>query len=277
MKSFEGKVAAITGAGSGIGRSLTVALARGGCQLALSDVNATGLSETAALVEALGVKTTTAVVDVADRAAVHAWADQVVTDHGKVNLVFNNAGVALGASVGGMTYTDFEWIMAINFWGVIHGTKAFLPHLVASGDGHVINVSSAAGLLGMPSLSAYSASKFAVRGFTDALRQELDMARLPVKATCVYPGGIKTNIARSARMSASMTDLGLDEARSRERFENLFSTTPDQAARAILKAVKRTRRRVLVGADAYLMDWLVRLLPSWYQKVSLFITRLSIG
>ncbi|HEX4902885.1 MAG TPA: SDR family oxidoreductase, partial [Acidimicrobiales bacterium] len=175
MEQLHGRVAAITGAGSGIGRALAVELARHGTHLALSDVDEVGLAETVTLAEGLGVKVTSARVDVADRAAVHAWADQVVADHGQVHLIFNNAGVALGATVEGVSYEDLEWLMGINFWGVVHGTKAFLPHLRAAGTGHVVNISSVFGLLGIPSQSAYNAAKFAVRGFTDALRMELEI------------------------------------------------------------------------------------------------------
>ena len=163
-----------------------------------------------ALCEGLGVKVTSQHLDVADRAAVYAWADQVVADHGKVNLIFNNAGVALGATVEAMSYEDFEWLMDINFWGVVYGTKAFLPHLKASGEGHVVNLSSVFGLISVPSQSAYNAAKFAVRGFTDTLRMELEIEGAPVSCTTVHPGGIKTNIARNARMDPSVTEIAGD-------------------------------------------------------------------
>src|SRR3954469_19721045 len=194
MKAFQGRVAAITGAGSGIGRALARELAARGTHLALSDIDDVGLAETVTLCEGAGVKVTSQRVDVADRDAVYAWADQVVADHGTVNFIFNNAGVALGATVEAMSYTDFEWLMGINFWGVVHGTKAFLPHLRASGEGHVVNMSSVFGLISVPAQSAYNASKFAVRGFTDALRMELDAEGSAVSATTVHPGGVKTNI-----------------------------------------------------------------------------------
>jgi NAD(P)-dependent dehydrogenase (short-subunit alcohol dehydrogenase family) len=275
VKSFENKVAAITGAGSGMGRTLALRLAAARCHLALSDVNEAGLAETAKLAAAAGVKITVKKVNVADRAAVYAWAEEVVRDHGKVNLIFNNAGVALGATVEGMSYEDFEWIVGINFWGVVYGTKAFLPHLKASGEGHIINTSSVFGLAGIPSQSAYNATKFAVRGFTEALRQELELARSPVSATSVHPGGIKTNIARAARMTKSIRDIGLDDQSGSERFEKLFITTADSAAATILKAVRCNKRRVLVGPDAYLFDWMVRLLPALYQRIVIFFARKS--
>ena len=199
MNSFINKVAAITGAGSGIGRALALNLAGQGCNLAISDVNAAGLKETAEAARQQGVKVLETVVNVADRAAVHAWADEVVREFGKVNLIFNNAGVAHAGTVEGSDYTEYEWIMNINFWGVMHGTKAFLPYLKATGDGHIVNISSIFGLFAQPGMSAYNATKFAVRGFTEALRQELDMDACGVSASCVHPGGIKTNIAKTAR------------------------------------------------------------------------------
>ena len=270
MKSFNNKVAAITGAASGIGRALALNLAGQHCDLALSDVNEAGLNETAEKARALGVKVTTAIVNVADRDQMHAWADQVVKDHGKVNLIFNNAGVALGNTVEEATYEDYEWIMGINLWGVIYGTKAFLPYLKQTGDGHIINVSSIFGLFAQPTQSGYNMTKFAVRGFTESLRQELDLLDCGVSATCVHPGGIKTNIARSARMSQSVTKLtggkGSPEKMTAQ-FEQLFITTPAKAADVILDAVKHNKRRVLIGGDAKATDIMQRMLPTIYQKI----------
>ncbi|HWU68680.1 MAG TPA: SDR family NAD(P)-dependent oxidoreductase [Stenotrophobium sp.] len=268
MKTFENKVAAITGAGSGIGRALAVALAGQKCALSLSDVNEAGLAETAGLVKDAGVKVTTAKVDVAQKQQMHDWAAQTVADHGKVNLVFNNAGVAVAGTVEGLGYEDYEWIMGINFWGVVYGTKEFLPHLKASGDGHIINVSSVFGLFAQPTQSAYNATKFAVRGFTESLRQELDIANAGVSATCVHPGGIKTNIAKSARTNASMRALtGKDPEKATADFEKMFRTTADEAARVILAGVRSNARRVLIGGDARAIDIMQRLLPTSYQKL----------
>lgn len=276
MKNFNDKVAAITGAGSGIGRCLALNLAKSGCHLALSDVNEKGLTETVELTKDYAVKVTHQKLDVADRDAFHAWADKVVADHGKVNMIFNNAGVALGSSVEGMSYEDLEWIMGINFWGVVYGTKAFLPHLQASGDGHIINTSSVFGLMGIPSQSAYNASKFAVRGFTESLREELDITKSCVSASSVHPGGIKTNIARDARFSDNMEALiGQSEADAKTQFEQLFITSADRAARVILKGVRKNRRRILIGPDARLIDWTVRLFPSIYQRIIVTGTRLQ--
>ena len=268
MKTFKGKVAAITGAGSGMGRELAIQLAREGCEVAISDIGEKGLSETAALVGETGTKFTSAKVDVASREQVYAWADRVVSEHGKANLIFNNAGVALGATVEGMSYEDFEWLMNINFWGVVYGTKAFLPHLKAAGEeGHIINISSVFGLAGIPSQSAYNAAKFAVRGFTESLRQELEIQKSLVSATCVHPGGIKTNIARAARMSESVKDLGIDASKANSRFEKLFITSAASAAGTILNAVRHNQRRVLVGPDAYALDLMVRSMPTAYQRI----------
>lgn len=270
MKQFHDRVAAITGAGSGIGRALALQLAARGCHLALSDIAETGLADTAAKARAANpaIRVTTQRLDVADRDAVFAWADTVVAEHGCVHLIFNNAGVALGATVDGMSFEDCQWLMGINFWGVVHGTQAFLPHLKAAGEGHVINISSLFGLLAVPTQSAYNAAKFAVRGFTESLRQELDALGEGVSSTCVHPGGIKTSIARNARQDASIRALGMDESTAGSDFEKHFITTPDKAARIILKAVQRDKRRVLVGPDAVLLDKMQRLFPTLYQRLT---------
>lgn len=267
MKTFSGKVAAITGAGSGIGRALALQLARRGCHLALSDVDERSLAATVGAACHTGVKATGDRVDVADRGAVHRWADRAAGEHGRVNLIFNNAGVALGSTIEGGSYEDLEWLFGINFWGVVHGTKAFLPHLVASGEGHVVNVSSVFALISVPGQGAYNASKAAVRGFTEALRMELEMTGAPVSATVVHPGGIKTNVARASRAHASLATLGLDAERGREKFEKLFITGADEAAGAILRAVQKDRRRVLVGRDAYALDAMARIFPGAYQHI----------
>jgi len=270
MKHFRGKVAAITGAGSGIGRGLALELAGKGCHLALSDVDVDGLAETVSLVERsagpLGnVKASSARIDVADRGSVDAWATAVVEEFGQVNLIFNNAGVALAANVHAMSYDNFRWLMDINFWGVVHGTVAFLPHLKASGDGHIINISSVFGLLGIPSQSAYNAAKFAVRGFTDALRTELDMEQCGVSATTIHPGGIRTNIARNARFEFAEHEEAVDAEQAAVDFEKLTRTTPEKAARLIIGAVEKNKRRALIGPDAHLFDAAARISPRGSQ------------
>jgi butyryl-CoA dehydrogenase len=267
MKDFRGRVAAITGAGSGIGRALANALARQGAHLALSDIDDAGLAETVVQCEGLGVKITSEHVDVADRCAVYAWADCVVAEHGHVNLIINNAGVALGATVESMSYEDFEWLMRINFWGVVYGTKAFLPYLRQSGEGHVVNLSSVFGLISVPSQSAYNAAKFAVRGFTDTLRMELAIENTNVSVTTVHPGGIKTNIARNARLDPSIREVGEDPAKAAKQFERAFITSPERAAEQILTAVRRDRRRALIGPDAKAIDLFSRLPAGIYQSI----------
>jgi NAD(P)-dependent dehydrogenase (short-subunit alcohol dehydrogenase family) len=267
VKEFGGKVAAITGAGSGIGRAVAEELARRDCQLALSDVDEVGLAETVLRCERSGVKVTPTALDVADRDAVFRWADQVVADHGKVNIIANNAGVTLGATAAGQSLEHFEWVMNINFWGVVHGTQAFLPHLRDAGEGHIINISSVFGLVSIPSQSAYNASKFGVRGFTDALRMELEIEPCGVSSTTIHPGGIKTNIARNARTDESMITVGWDPDEFVQEFDKLARTTPDKAARQILKAVERNRRRALIGPDAVLVDVVSRLPAGLYQRL----------
>jgi short-subunit dehydrogenase len=267
VKDFQGRVAAITGAGSGIGRALAKNLAGRGTHLALCDVDEVGLAETVALCEGHGVKVTSQRVDVADRAAVFAWADQVVADHGQVNLIFNNAGVALGATIEAMSYEDFTWLMNINFWGVVHGTQAFLPHLKVAGAGHIVNISSVFGLISVPTQSAYNAAKFGVRGFTDALRMELEMDGAGVSCTTVHPGGIKTNIARNARMDPSVAPVAGELEQVGADFDKVAMTSPEKAARQILAAVEANKRRALIGPDAKFIDLISRLPAGLYQRV----------
>lgn len=267
MKEFDGRVAAVTGAGSGIGRALAEELARRGCHLSVSDVDEEGLAETVLRCERSNVSVHPARLDVADRAGVFAWADQVVADHGRVNLVVNNAGVALGATAMAQSITDFEWLMSINFWGVVHGTQAFLPHLRDTGDGHIVNISSVFGLISIPTQSAYNASKFAVRGFTDALRMELEIDPCGVSSTTIHPGGIKTDIARNARTDESIMVGGTDAQEFVDEFDRLARTTPDKAAHQILRAVERNRRRALIGPDAVVFDIVSRLPAGLYQRV----------
>jgi NAD(P)-dependent dehydrogenase (short-subunit alcohol dehydrogenase family) len=260
---FRGKVAVVTGAGSGIGRALAVDLAGRGARLALSDVDPTGLAETVRQAEALGAEVRTDHLDVGEREAVLAYADAVQAQFGAVNIVFNNAGISFSGEVEVSEFKDMERIMDVDYWGVVNGTKAFLPHLIASGDGHVVNTSSLFGLLAMPSQSAYNAAKFAVRGFTEALRQEMVIDGRPVKVSCVHPGGIKTNIVRNGTAAA-----GTDNAAVAALFDaKLARTTATEAARVILRGVEKGHARILVGADAKVLDVLVRITGSGYQRV----------
>ncbi|WP_320819022.1 SDR family NAD(P)-dependent oxidoreductase [Thalassolituus sp.] len=268
MQNFNNKVAAITGAGSGIGRALAMNLAQQGCNLAISDVSEAGLADTAEMLGRYPVKVTIQKLDVSDKEAVFAWADQVVADHGKVSMVFNNAGVALAGTVAALEISDFEWIMNINFYGVLYGIKAFLPHMERGGEGHIINISSVFGLASQPLMSGYNASKFAVRGLSESLRQDLESTGSPVSMTCIHPGGIKTNIAKSSRMSSSTASItGTDDNDTVANFEKMFITTPDKAAKTILNGVKKNKRRVLIGPDAHFLDIMVRLLPTSYQWI----------
>jgi NAD(P)-dependent dehydrogenase (short-subunit alcohol dehydrogenase family) len=278
MKDLSGRVAAITGAASGMGRCLAIELARAGAQLSLSDVNVQGLEETAQLARSIqpSVFITQTKVDTSQREAVYAWADATKAAHGKVNLIFNNAGVALSAPLSVVKASDFEWIMGINFWGVVWGSQAFLPLLKESGEGHIINTSSLFGLISVPFNGPYNASKFAVRGYTEALRMELELEGSPVSATCVHPGGIRTNIAMAARVDpATGASAGIDAETARLRFDKLLNrTSAEAAAQKILRAVQKNQRRVLVGADAQVLDKVVRVFGSWYQPLVVRATKL---
>ncbi len=270
MKTLEDKVVVITGAGSGIGRALAVNLARRGSLLALSDVDEAGLAETAELATVAGAaEVRSDRLDVADRAAFGAYAAAVAAHFGRVNVVINNAGVALAGDLVDLTYEDMDWIVGVNFWGVVHGTKEFLPHLIDSGDGHVVNLSSLFGLISMPGQSAYNATKYAVRGLTEALREEMLIAGHRVGVTAVHPGGIKTAIARNARVSGREDK----EATARLFDEKLARMTPEKAAEIIVKGILGNKARVLVGLDAHALHQFARLTGSRYQDVVAMASR----
>ncbi|MDP3967050.1 MAG: SDR family NAD(P)-dependent oxidoreductase [Nocardioides sp.] len=264
MKTLDDKVIVITGAGSGIGRALVVQAAREGAHLAISDVNEAGLAETVDLAKNVGARTVRSDrLDVADRAALENYATDVVAQLGRVNVVVNNAGVALAGDFVDLDQADVQWLMDINFWGVWNGTHVFLPHLIASGDGQIVNISSLFGLVSMPGQSAYNAAKYAVRGFTEALREEMLIAGNRVGVTCVHPGGIKTGIARNARVSANE-----DKQATADLFDKkLARMTPEKAAEVIWAGVRKDKARVLVGADAHALHHLAKLTGSRYQDI----------
>ena len=272
---YRNHVAAITGAGSGMGRELAIHLAKMGCHVALSDIDPEQLAATKQLLANYDVNVTITVLDVSDNTAVEAWADSVMSDHGKVNFIFNNAGVALYSTVEGSSISELVWVMNINFWGVVYGTKAFLPliknsvkHSQFGEHGHIIYISSLFGLTAQPSQSAYNSSKFAVRGFTESLRQELNIQNCGVSATCIHPGGIKTNIANSARGNESIHDIGMSTGPKAIRsFNKFLKFDANEAAWIILQAAATNQQRCLIGNDAKMIDAIQRVFPSHYSQV----------
>ena len=263
MEGFAGKVAVVTGAGSGIGQALAVELARSGASVAISDVNAEGLAVTEERLKAIGAPVKADRLDVTEREAFELYADAVKEHFGKVNQIYNNAGIAFAGDIEVSGFKDIEKVMDVDFWGVVNGTKVFLPHLIESGDGHVINVSSVFGLFSVPGQAAYNAAKFAVRGFTEALRQEMELAKHPVKVTTVHPGGIKTNIVRNMTAVESV-----DKEQLTQTFDKrLANTSPEKAAQIILDGVRKNKARVLVGPDAKVLDLIVRITGSGYQRL----------
>jgi hypothetical protein len=263
MSSFEGKVAVVTGAGSGIGAALASRLAAAGASLALCDVDEAALAQAAAAGRADGARVYEAAVDVADRAAVQAFAKDVRSEFGVVHQIYNNAGIGHIGPITDVDYDDIRRVMDVNFWGVVHGTKEFLPHLIESGGGHVVNVSSVFGIVAAPWLSGYDAAKFAVRGFTEALRGELLAAGHPVRVTCVHPGGVRTPFVEHAEAAP-----GEDLAAVERYFRRITVTTPDGAARAIMRGVRLNRARLLIGPDARLADAGQRIFGSQYERVA---------
>jgi NAD(P)-dependent dehydrogenase (short-subunit alcohol dehydrogenase family) len=255
-------VAVVTGAGSGIGRGLARQLAAAGSALALADIDEAGLQQTAASLSERGVQLSTHLVDVSDEAAVQGFAREVAAKHGRVTLLINNAGVALHGWFQEISLDDLRWLMGVNFWGVVHGVKYFLPLLKKEPRAHIVNISSVFGIVAPAGQCAYSASKFAVRGFTEALRHELDGSSVFV--SCVHPGGIRTPIARRARLGANTPPTSRDEAVA--RFDRLTPTMPDAAAARILRGVERREPRILIGRDARGIDILQRLRPGSYWK-----------
>jgi len=258
MDEFAGKVAVVTGAGSGIGQALAVELGRAGAKVAISDVDTEGLAQTEDQLTAIGTAFKSDRLDVTEREAFLAYADAVHEHFGKVNQIYNNAGITFIGSIEDSRFKDIEKVIDVDYWGVVNGTKAFLPHLIASGDGHIINISSALGLFSAPGQAAYVSAKFAVRGFTEALRQEMARAGYRVRVTTVHPGGVKTSFARNASAVE-----GIDQAELASLFEEQQAkTTPQRAAQLILEGVRKNKARVLVGPDVKAMDLVVRLTGS---------------
>jgi NAD(P)-dependent dehydrogenase (short-subunit alcohol dehydrogenase family) len=256
---LHGKVAVVTGAASGIGRALAEVLARRGCSLALADVDAAGLADTARRVEAAGRRASSHVVDVADWERMLAFADEAAAVHGGVDLVVNNAGVSVTGTLEEQSIEDLRWIVGVNFWGVVHGCKAFLPHLRRRPEGHIVNVSSVFGLIGLPTQSSYCATKFAVRGFSEALWAELADSRIGV--TVVHPGGVRTNIVRASRTADAEA-----KARMIERFERQ-TVAPEVVAERIARGIERGELRVRVCRETFAIDWAKRLFPAGVHQL----------
>lgn len=257
MKNLQGKVAVITGAGSGIGRALAQAFAAEGCHVALVDINEKGLQETAALLANTGVRLSVHVASVADRARMEALPAEIEHQHGAIHLLFNNAGVTVNKSFADHSLDDFNFVLGINLWGVLYGCHYFLPYIKKQGEGHIINTSSMAGFLGFPNQSAYSLTKAAVKAFSETLRTELAFDNIGV--TSLHPGAIRTNI-----LNATMERSGADsETQKLAALMARFGTSPDYLARKVVRAVKANRMRVLIGPDAWLFEIGKRLMPEW--------------
>jgi NADP-dependent 3-hydroxy acid dehydrogenase YdfG len=269
VKILKNKTAAVTGAASGMGRMLAVNLAGEGCHLALADIDAPGLQETAKLIGGR-VDVTTHVVDVSRREQVFQFADEAAGRHGGVDIIINNAGTALGDFLESVPLEDFEWLMGVNFWGVVYGTMAFLPYLKKREEGHIVNISSINGIVPTPGNGLYCTSKFAVRGYTKTLMQE--MQGTPIRVSLVYPGGVKTSIARNTRINRAMFELPAEKVRQIYEDE-IFRLTADKAAKIIISGIRRNKKRIRVGADAKTLDWLMRLFPVVTLRVSVLFTR----
>jgi NAD(P)-dependent dehydrogenase (short-subunit alcohol dehydrogenase family) len=261
--TFHDRTAVITGAGNGIGRAIALSLARRGCHLALADISEPALAETVQLLDSAGIRITRHRLDVANRAAVTALPQAVLAEHGRVDLLFNNAGVALAGTFDQISETDFDWLFDINFGAVVRLTRAFMPHLTASDDARIVNMSSLFGLISPPGQTAYSASKFAVRGFSNALRFEL--AGSNVGVTVVHPGGVATRIAENARRHAGATNA--EVAQQLELARRVLTMPPAKAGEIIVRAVERRAPRVVVGGRAKMMAVIERLAPVSYWNV----------
>jgi len=270
MNQLNHKNAVITGAGGGIGRALACALADEGCRLAISDINPDALLKTEALLKEKQATVYAQVLDVADQKAMEAYPEKVVQHLGGVDILINNAGVAVVSTVEEHTIEDYQWLMGINFWGMVYGCKFFLPHLKKDSRTFIVNISSIFGLVAMPHLSSYSAAKFAVSGFSDALAHELEKTRIRVMT--VYPGGVKTGMARNARFRS--TPAGKSHEQFSRVFETFSMSTPESTARAIVRGLKKGKRRARIGPDAVMGDILKRILPVGHRWLIRLISAL---
>ena len=267
MTAIPGASVAITGAASGIGRALAIELARRGADLALADRDEAGLQTLAAeIASASRRRVSLHRVDVSEPEAVAAFAREAIAAHPALNIVVNNAGVALLGHFHEIDQAQIEWLFNINFWGVVHSTRAFLDHLASQPAAHIVNVSSIFGIVAPPGQTAYAAAKFAVRGFSESLRHELQLANSPVRLSVVHPGGIRTNIVRNSRAGSGVTD-NERRAQSIERFDAIAQTSARDAALRIIKGIERNEPRILIGGDARFMDILQRFRPAGYWKV----------
>jgi short-subunit dehydrogenase len=260
--SLKGAVALVTGAAGGIGGAIALNLARRGCHLALADYKAEALAQTAVAARAAGVTVSEHVFDIADGAAIASLPEVVRGQHGRVTILVNCAGVALGGTFAQVSLEEFEWLFQINFWSVVRMTKAFLPLLEREPEAQIVNISSVFGLIGPPGQSAYAASKFAVRGFSEVIRHELDLAGKHVGVTVVHPGGVRTGIAKNARVAAAMPQAEVD--RMEGTWEKLLRDSPESVAAVIVQGVAQRKKRILCGADATRIDLVQRLLPVGY-------------
>ncbi len=267
MTAISGAAAAVTGAASGIGRALAIELAARGCDLALADRDEAGLAAVAAeIAKTHPRKVSLHRVDVGDAGQIADFAQAAITAHASLNILVNNAGVALLGQFHEIDQAQMDWLMNINFWGVVHGTRAFLPHLATRREAHIVNLSSIFGIVAPPGNTAYCAAKFAVRGFSESLRHELQMAASPVRLSVVHPGGVLTNIVRNSRAGTGVTD-NERRAQTIERFDAIARTTPQQAAVRIIRGIEKNQPRILIGGDARFMDLLQRLRPGTYWNV----------
>ena len=263
MKNFKNKNIIITGAGSGIGRALSIDFASRGANLALSDIDEDSLNETITLVKSFNIKSFAKELDVADKAAMNKYPEEVLENLGEPDVIINNAGVTLTATFEEHTVEDFEWLFGIDFWGVLYGCKYFLPYLLKRPEAHIVNISSIFGLISVPGQSSYNAAKFAVRGLTESMRQELEETNVSI--SCIHPGGIKTNIARKAKFKSG--PMGTSQSEFIDKFDEITYTTPQQAAKTIINGIINKEEKVLIGPDAYFIDGIQRILPVQYSKV----------